>query len=194
MPIHSTKALFFKYAAAALITDIDATSCRTRNIPTFPPDTAPQLTPDLVYDLSCDHGSFSGPRGLRLHRLCSAGWRGLCKLHVTVRFDDSVPNVIPQGFLYLIWSCIYNLWFHPLAKYPGPFLAKISPVSLPMRRSSPFIGTQSADNPQVYSIWGLFRGRWPFDVHELHLKYGMGSINPVTRAAKRRGVSMLTRI
>lgn len=25
---------------------------------------------------------------------------------------------------------------------------------------------------QIYSIWGLFRGRWPFDVHKLHLKYG----------------------
>ncbi|KAJ2903204.1 benzoate 4-monooxygenase cytochrome P450 [Zalerion maritima] len=54
-------------------------------------------------------------------------------------------------FAYALWSVIYNLYFHPLARYPGPLLAKISPV---------------------YSIWGLFRGRWPFDVHQLHLKYG----------------------
>ncbi|KAM0277320.1 hypothetical protein ACHAQH_005912 [Verticillium albo-atrum] len=53
--------------------------------------------------------------------------------------------------LYTMWNCIYNYYFHPLAKYPGPFLAKISPI---------------------YSIYGLFRGRWPFDVHQLHLKYG----------------------
>ncbi|KAI6778698.1 Isotrichodermin C-15 hydroxylase-like protein [Emericellopsis cladophorae] len=55
------------------------------------------------------------------------------------------------GVVYLVGAAIYNVYFHPLAKYPGPLLAKISPV---------------------YSIWGLFRGRWPFDVHELHLKYG----------------------
>ncbi|KAF7563220.1 hypothetical protein G7046_g917 [Stylonectria norvegica] len=53
--------------------------------------------------------------------------------------------------IFLTGSTIYNLFFHPLAKYPGPLLARISPV---------------------YSIWGLFRGRWPFDVHQLHLKYG----------------------
>ncbi|CAH0051550.1 unnamed protein product [Clonostachys solani] len=55
------------------------------------------------------------------------------------------------SFAYVLGVVIYNLYFHPLAKYPGPFLAKISPI---------------------YSIWGLFRGRWPFDVHQLHLKYG----------------------
>ncbi|KAF7533672.1 hypothetical protein G7054_g6888 [Neopestalotiopsis clavispora] len=59
--------------------------------------------------------------------------------------------VASLGLLYTIWRCIYNVYFHPLARFPGPFLAKISPI---------------------YSIWGLFRGRWPFDVHQLHLKYG----------------------
>ncbi|KAJ1332026.1 aspirochlorine biosynthesis cytochrome P450 monooxygenase [Microdochium nivale] len=52
---------------------------------------------------------------------------------------------------YMIWRCVYNVYFHPLARFPGPLLAKIS---------------------GVYSIYGLFRGRWPFDVHQLHLKYG----------------------
>lgn len=56
-----------------------------------------------------------------------------------------------QTLLYTIWRCIYNIYFHPLARFPGPVLAKISPL---------------------YSIYGLFRGRWPFDVHQLHLKYG----------------------
>ncbi|KAI0148827.1 averantin oxidoreductase [Xylariaceae sp. FL1272] len=72
--------------------------------------------------------------------------------------DTAVENaevaglgLVIVGFGYMIWRIIYNLYFHPLAKYPGPFLAKISPL---------------------YSIWGLYRGRWPFDVHQLHLKYG----------------------
>ncbi|CAK7201377.1 hypothetical protein SEUCBS139899_004081 [Sporothrix eucalyptigena] len=59
--------------------------------------------------------------------------------------------LLAVGSLYTLWTIIYNLYFHPLARFPGPFLAKISPI---------------------YSIYGLFRGRWPFDVHQLHLKYG----------------------
>lgn len=35
----------------------------------------------------------------------------------------------PQSLVYLLGVAIYNLYFHPLAKYPGPFLARISPVS-----------------------------------------------------------------
>lgn len=30
------------------------------------------------------------------------------------------------AILLTIWVAIYRLWFHPLAKYPGPFFAKIS--------------------------------------------------------------------
>lgn len=33
-------------------------------------------------------------------------------------------------------------------------------------------GLTQEQSVQIYSIWGLFRGRWPFDVHQLHLKYG----------------------
>lgn len=39
--------------------------------------------------------------------------------------------LVAVGFLYTLGLCIYNLYFHPLARYPGPFLAKISPVGLP---------------------------------------------------------------
>ncbi|KAF2728142.1 averantin oxidoreductase [Polyplosphaeria fusca] len=35
---------------------------------------------------------------------------------------------LAQGTSYLIWRCIYNIYFHPLAKYPGPLLGKISPI------------------------------------------------------------------
>ena len=51
----------------------------------------------------------------------------------------------------MIWRCIYNIWFHPLAKYPGPLICKISPF-LP--------------------VYGLHAGRWPFEVKKLHDKYG----------------------
>ncbi|KIW07451.1 uncharacterized protein PV09_02290, partial [Verruconis gallopava] len=37
--------------------------------------------------------------------------------------------------VYWITLAIYRLWFHPLAKYPGPFLARITPVyALPIER------------------------------------------------------------
>ena len=58
---------------------------------------------------------------------------------------------IAFGTVYLVWRCIYNLYFSPLARFPGPFLCKISPI---------------------YAVLGLHRGRWPFDVKKLHDKYG----------------------
>lgn len=33
-----------------------------------------------------------------------------------------------QVILYTAWACIYNVFVHPLARYPGPLLARISPV------------------------------------------------------------------
>ncbi|EPE08411.1 cytochrome p450 monooxygenase [Ophiostoma piceae UAMH 11346] len=62
-----------------------------------------------------------------------------------------VLGVLGSATLYTLWTVVYNLYFHPLARFPGPFLAKISPI---------------------YSIYGLARGRWPLDVHQVHLKYG----------------------
>jgi cytochrome P450 len=54
-------------------------------------------------------------------------------------------------FLYAIVITIYNLFFHPLAKVPGPKLYAIS--------SLPFINR-------------LIRGQWPFILKNLHDKYG----------------------
>lgn len=60
--------------------------------------------------------------------------------------------------LLLLLSCtiglaytIYNLYFHPYAKYPGPFLARISPF---------------------YSLWHAYAGDLHIDVLQCHEKYG----------------------
>jgi hypothetical protein len=37
-------------------------------------------------------------------------------------------GLLAIGSLYTLWTVIYNLYFHPLARFPGPLLAKISPV------------------------------------------------------------------
>lgn len=40
---------------------------------------------------------------------------------------DSLPFLLIVGFmLYALGVIIYRVWFHPLAKHPGPFLAKIT--------------------------------------------------------------------
>jgi hypothetical protein len=35
-------------------------------------------------------------------------------------------GAVPAALLYIIVLAVYRLWFHPLAKYPGPFLARIT--------------------------------------------------------------------
>ncbi|KAF2099274.1 pisatin demethylase [Rhizodiscina lignyota] len=57
----------------------------------------------------------------------------------------------------LAYIVIYRLYFHPLAKYPGPLLARISPIPITI---------------------SLLRGRIPFFVKDAHDKYG-----PVVRVS-----------
>ncbi|KAI1381694.1 benzoate 4-monooxygenase cytochrome P450 [Hypoxylon crocopeplum] len=65
------------------------------------------------------------------------------------------PLIITKGILQLVgrlvYQIIYNLYFHPLSKVPGPRLAAIS------------------DAP--YCSW-LLSGRQPYKILELHNKYG----------------------
>jgi cytochrome P450 len=54
-------------------------------------------------------------------------------------------------------KCVYNLYFHPAAKFPGPKLAAVS---------------------HIYYSYHLMTGRYPWVVEQLHKKYG-----PVFRIA-----------
>jgi hypothetical protein len=56
---------------------------------------------------------------------------------------------------YTISAAIYRLYFHPLAKYPGPRLASLSYLY---------------ETYYTYSPW--HKGKYPFKTQELHLKYG----------------------
>lgn len=62
-----------------------------------------------------------------------------------------------ETILYYSYLVVYNLWFHPLSKYPGPLLAAASPL---------------------WMISTYFGGRTPYDLAELHEKYG-----PVVRTS-----------
>ncbi|KAI0421807.1 cytochrome P450 [Xylaria grammica] len=55
------------------------------------------------------------------------------------------------GFLFLVYIVAYRAVFHPLAKYPGPFLAK-------------FTG--------LYAAWHAWKGDIHLDMWRCHLKYG----------------------
>ncbi|OTA93459.1 hypothetical protein M434DRAFT_21441 [Hypoxylon sp. CO27-5] len=55
------------------------------------------------------------------------------------------------GAFYWLGWCIYCIWFHPLAKYPGPRLAAIS---------------------EIWFIWSWTTGRYPHILEEAHRKYG----------------------
>ncbi|KAI0490491.1 cytochrome P450 [Xylaria cf. heliscus] len=60
------------------------------------------------------------------------------------------PSVV--GLLcYLLGWCVYSLYFHPLARYPGPKLAAIS---------------------QLWFAWVWSSGRYPIVIQNAHRKYG----------------------
>ncbi|KAI0899949.1 hypothetical protein F4806DRAFT_454518 [Annulohypoxylon nitens] len=59
-----------------------------------------------------------------------------------VQLMRSIPSVgsfalcaISIALLYSVWSVVYNLYFHPLAGFPGPLLGRASLVRvLPSRK------------------------------------------------------------
>ncbi|KAF1973092.1 cytochrome P450 [Bimuria novae-zelandiae CBS 107.79] len=59
-------------------------------------------------------------------------------------------GAITFGILYIIGIIIYRLWFHPLAKYPGPFLNRVS---------------------QIPAIYAVIVGRLPMHTKTIHDKY-----------------------
>lgn len=59
--------------------------------------------------------------------------------------------VVLSGLLYGVGIVVYNLFFHPYSKYPGPFWAKITPF---------------------YSVWHAYTGDLHIDVLRCHEKYG----------------------
>ncbi|PNP56001.1 hypothetical protein THARTR1_03938 [Trichoderma harzianum] len=80
------------------------------------------------------------------------------KVVIPVKLSLALPlAVIVFGFGYFVWLCIYNLYFHPLRRFPGPKLAAISRFP--------------------YSHL-LISGKGHRDVLDLHLKYG-----PIVRIA-----------
>ncbi|KAL3587457.1 Cytochrome P450 monooxygenase fpaps7 [Fusarium poae] len=58
---------------------------------------------------------------------------------------------IGTGILLVVFICIYRLFFHPYAKYPGPFLAKLT---------------------SWYSVYHAYYGDIHIDIWECHNKYG----------------------
>lgn len=60
--------------------------------------------------------------------------------------------VLPCAALCCIGIVVYNLFFHPYSKYPGPFWAKVTPL---------------------YSVWHAYIGDLHIDVLRCHERYGM---------------------
>ncbi|KAL2419950.1 Cytochrome P450 monooxygenase AKT7 [Exophiala dermatitidis] len=59
--------------------------------------------------------------------------------------------ILSTGIAYLLSLAVYRIFFHPLAKYPGPFWAKVS---------------------TLYGAWHAWRGDLHIDMWHCHEKYG----------------------
>ncbi|KAF2251956.1 pisatin demethylase [Trematosphaeria pertusa] len=72
---------------------------------------------------------------------------------------SAAAGIVFGGILsiYLFALSIYRLYFHPLARFPGPLFARLTPIPV---------------------TWSLLRGRIPFYVKACHDKYG-----PVVRVS-----------
>lgn len=66
-----------------------------------------------------------------------------------------------QVTIYVLAKCAHLLFFHPLAKYPGPRLAAVT---------------------QLWQIWLSFTGRQCFIMTDLHRKYGVLASYPSATA------------
>ncbi|KAI8635538.1 cytochrome P450 monooxygenase-like protein [Xylariaceae sp. FL1651] len=67
------------------------------------------------------------------------------------KFTAIILTAILTIILYYVVQSVYRLYFHPLAKYPGPKLAAIS---------------------DLWHVWALISERLPFIISDLHAKYG----------------------
>lgn len=74
--------------------------------------------------------------------------------------------------VYLVGLVCYRLYFHPLARFPGPKYAAIS-------RWHEF----------YYEV--VKKGQFTFKVQELHKKYGLFHLSMLERASQRRLASLM---
>ncbi|OJZ84538.1 hypothetical protein ASPFODRAFT_48592 [Aspergillus luchuensis CBS 106.47] len=78
--------------------------------------------------------------------------------------STAIMNLLGCGVIALVGYIIYQVWFHPLSTYPGPFVAKLT---------------------NLYSVVHAIRGDRHEDLYRLHQRYG-----PVVRIGPQR-VSIL---
>ena len=76
--------------------------------------------------------------------------------YVSRHFQDPAKLTLKS-----LWFAVYQLWFHPLSKYPGPILAKFT---------------------NIYAAYHVWNGDLHVSMQNCHEKYGMlTSVNEDTR-------------
>ncbi|KAL4741658.1 cytochrome P450 [Aspergillus similis] len=73
------------------------------------------------------------------------------KVLESIDLNATIKTSFALAVVLKIWNWVYNLYFHPLAKYPGPFFARMSIL------------------PNLYYAW---RGTKHLRADELHKRYG----------------------
>jgi hypothetical protein len=68
--------------------------------------------------------------------------------------SSALGVVALSAFAYVLYGVVYRLWFHPLAKFPGPKLAALTTWY------------------EGYYDYVRYHGRFTFQLASLHEKYG----------------------
>lgn len=80
--------------------------------------------------------------------------------------------LLAGSILYPLGLVIYRLYFHPLAKFPGPFICKISDVSLFVHSLTSTRQSHVLIDEKLPGVIWVLQGRLPMNTRKMHAKYG----------------------
>jgi len=78
----------------------------------------------------------------------------MVSVHISIWFSSLLVGILWLCTSYIVVIVVYNVEFHPLAQYPGPLWARVTPF---------------------YALFHAYRDDVHLSIHKCHAKYGWWS-------------------